>query len=321
VKLDTGNFLADLQRWLKSYKEHIQSIGYSNNTLALYSRVLDEFIEYSRAYQEDMNISDINTLYITSYLSYIENKALKYSNKKLKSKGLSKATKETYIKALKGFFEFISDNNDELYSFSRFFKNIKVINSQKAEEKIEYLKDNEIERLLNMLEREIAKKHNYNFYRNSMLIKLLLYAGLRISEALNIKMGDFEELDEKTFKIKIYGKGAREQFAYIGKKIIKEEFEYFKNIALLKDDDLIMVTKKGKQLTRQNAFVIANRLYNKAGIYKRGLHLLRHTFAMRLTKKGANVLVIKKAMRHSSINSTMVYAKAEESDVVRVIEK
>jgi integrase/recombinase XerD len=321
VKLDTGNFLADLQRWLKSYKEHIQSIGYSNNTLALYSRVLDEFIEYSRAYQEEMNISDINTLYITSYLSYIENKALKYSNKKLKSKGLSKATKETYIKALKGFFEFISDNNDELYSFSRFFKNIKVINSQKAEEKIEYLKDNEIERLLNMLEREIAKKHNYNFYRNSMLIKLLLYAGLRISEALNIKMGDFEELDEKTFKIKIYAKGGREQFAYIGKKIIKEEFEYFKNIALLKDDDLIMVTKKGKQLTRQNAFVIANRLYNKAGIYKRGLHLLRHTFAMRLTKKGANVLVIKKAMRHSSINSTMVYAKAEESDVVRVIEK
>ena len=321
MKLDTGNFLADLQRWLKSYKEHIQSIGYSNNTLALYSRVLDEFIEYSRAYQEEMNISDINTLYITSYLSYIENKALKYSNKKLKSKGLSKATKETYIKALKGFFEFISDNNDELYSFSRFFKNIKVINSQKAEEKIEYLKDNEIERLLNMLEREIAKKHNYNFYRNSMLIKLLLYAGLRISEALNIKMGDFEELDEKTFKIKIYAKGGREQFAYIGKKIIKEEFEYFKNIALLKDDDLIMVTKKGKQLTRQNAFVIANRLYNKAGIYKRGLHLLRHTFAMRLTKKGANVLVIKKAMRHSSINSTMVYAKAEESDVVRVIEK
>ena len=144
---------------------------------------------------------------------------------------------------------------------------------------------------------------------------------LRISEALNVKMGDFQEIDDKTYRIKIIGKGNRDQFAYIGKSIIEDEMSYFINVALLKDDDYIMVTKHNRQLARQNAFEIINRIYKSAGIFKRGLHLLRHTFAMRLTKKGVNPLIIKKALRHANINSTMVYAKAEEGDVVDVIEK
>lgn len=35
----------------------------------------------------------------------------------------------------------------------------------------------------------------------------MFYAGLRISKALNIKMGYFQEIDDKIYKIKIIGKG------------------------------------------------------------------------------------------------------------------
>lgn len=58
------------------------------------------------------------------------------------------------------------------------------IRTEKAEEKIEYLNENEITSLLNILEKEKARKDDYNSYRNALLVKLMLFAGLRISEAL-----------------------------------------------------------------------------------------------------------------------------------------
>lgn len=75
---------------------------------------------------------------------------------------------------------------------------------------------------------------------------------------------------------------------------------YFINITFLKDDDFIMVTKHNRQFTRQNTFEIINKIYKNTGIKKKGgVHLLRHTFTMRLTKKGVNPLIIKKALRYS----------------------
>lgn len=46
----------------------------------------------------------------------------------------------------------------------------------------------------------------------------MLYGGLRISEALNVKLCDFEEVDDEILKISIIGKGGKEQFAFIIKK-------------------------------------------------------------------------------------------------------
>jgi integrase/recombinase XerD len=80
-----------------------------------------------------------------------------------------------------------------------------------------------------------------------------------------------------------------------------------------------MRTRSGKRLIRQGAFQIVNNLYRHAGIKKEGLHLLRHTFAMWMTLRGVNVIDIKDAMRHSNINTTMVYAKATKQSVMNAV--
>lgn len=46
----------------------------------------------------------------------------------------------------------------------------------------------------------------------------MLYGGLRISEALNVKLCDFEEVGDEILKISIIGKGGKEQFAFIKKR-------------------------------------------------------------------------------------------------------
>ncbi|EPB7371353.1 tyrosine-type recombinase/integrase [Campylobacter jejuni] len=279
MKLKNTTISEDLERWIEAYLKHIQALSYSNNTFLLYRRILLEFVEYSLDYQDEMQINDIKTTFLVNFLNYLENNS-KNGNK------LSKKTKITYLRVLTSFFSFISDNNDDLFIFSFDMKKIRF-RTEKSEEKLNYLNENEIIRLNNVLEREKAKKEVYNSFRNSLLIKLMLYGGLRISEALNVKLCDFEEVDD--------------------------ELEYFKEN--IQDSDYIMQTSTGKHLNRSNAFLIVNNIYAKALISKKGLHLLRHTLAMRLTAKGTNLVVIQKILRHANLNTTTIYAKATNDTI------
>jgi len=149
---------------------------------------------------------------------------------------------------------------------------------------------------------------------------LMLFGGLRISEALAIRLQDFVENEENgMYLMTIFGKGEKEQTGYIAIDIIKEEMEYFKNIAGIADNELIMKTKNKKPLNRRNALSIVNGIYKRAGVKKQGLHILRHTLAMRLTEQDTNPLVIKKMLRHSNLATTTMYAKASNNSVADAI--
>ncbi|EMW0234063.1 tyrosine-type recombinase/integrase [Campylobacter jejuni] len=301
MKLKNTTISEDLERWIEAYLKHIQALSYSNNTSLLYRRILLEFVEYSLDYQDEMQINDIKMTFLVNFLNYLENNS-KNGNK------LSKKTKITYLRVLTSFFSFISDNNDDLFVFSFDMKKIRF-RTEKSEEKLNYLNENEIIRLNNVLEKEKV----YNSFRNSLLIKLMLYGGLRISEALNVKLCDFEEVDDEILKISIIGNGGKEQFAFIKKEEVDDELEYFKEN--IQDSDYIMQTSTGKHLNRSNAFLIVNNIYAKALISKKGLHLLRHTLAMRLTAKGTNLVVIQKILRHANLNTTTIYAKATNDTI------
>lgn len=315
MKLSKNDFILDLETWAKAYFLHISALNYSKNTILLYKRVINEFIEYSLEFQDEMTIKDIKTAYIIAFLQFLEEKACKSANKLKNGYTLSKSSKSTYIKAIRSFFIFIAENNDENHTFDFAFKKIKLDNT-KSEEKLVYLNEDEITRLSTYLERQKAKKKDYISYRNALLVKLMLHAGLRISEALGVRLKDFSEQDEM-FAIKILAKGGKEQFAYIDKIKIADELEFLKDI--LDDEALIMQTRNNTPLNRTNAFIIINKIYTKSLISKKGLHLLRHTLAMRLTDKGVSPLVIQKILRHSNINTTTIYAKATTKNVAEVL--
>lgn len=150
MKLENTTISEDLERWIETYLKHIQALSYSNNTFLLYRRILLEFVEYSLDYQDEMQINDIKTTFLVNFLNYLENNS-KNGNK------LSKKTKITYLRVLTSFFSFISDNNDDLFVFSFDMKKIRF-RTEKSEEKLNYLNENEIIRLNNVLEKEKAKK-------------------------------------------------------------------------------------------------------------------------------------------------------------------
>ena len=309
MQLQTNDFIADLERWRDAYISRLKAAEYSQNTIELYGRALEQFIEYSLQYQDEMTLRDLRSVYFDGFVNYLEEEArLKGMKAHRDGRFLSKSTKDTYLKAVKGCFKYISENNDDEYSFERFLSSYKSRDKTASEDKIDYLTEHEQELLEAGIEKDKTEK-NYTTYRNAFLIKLMLYGGLRISEALGVRLSDIKE-GVHSYIITIYAKGGKTQKARILKEYIEDELYYFVNISHLEDNEIIMKTRNNTQMTRFNASKTINKLYMKYGILKQGLHILRHTFAMRLTEYGAALVEIKDLLRHSNISTTTIYSKA-----------
>ncbi|TLE13116.1 recombinase XerC [Helicobacter apodemus] len=290
---------------------HFNYKDYSKHTIESYSRILETFCEYSSIFKDEMSLIEINSIFLINFLNYIDKD----------TKKLSKSTKKHYLTIIKIFFKYINENHKNLINFEKIFKNVKINGYLSGrEEKIVSLNNQEIILLENELERGKFKEC-YNVFRNALLVKLMLFGGLRISEALNVKLCDFtENTQENLYYLNIpHAKGDKAQIAYIPFNKIEDEILFFRN--RISNDDYIMKTNNGKLLNRSNAFLIVNRIYKKAKINKQGLHILRHSLAVKLTEADVNLAIIKKILRHSNITTTTIYAKATTKGISEALNR
>ena len=200
-----------------------------------------------------------------------------------------------------------------LIDLEKILDNYKI--AKKKTSKLEnFMKESERDKILDYIENRLVKKPEYRYnknYRDSLLIKLMLKSGLRISEALNLSFSDFQESDDGEFyDINILAKGGEYQTAYIAKSYIKADFERLLSINL-PENYIFTSGCSDKPISRQNVYSLLARIYRKCGIInKRGCHILRHSFAMNMVEKNTNLGVIQKALRHKKIQTTMIYADA-----------
>ena len=68
----------------------------------------------------------------------------------------------------------------------------------------------------------------------------------------------------------------------------------------------LLFNRGGKPLNTRQAFRIVREIGRKAGIEIHP-HLLRHSFAVNLRRKGADTMLLKEALGHSSISTTQIY--------------
>jgi len=211
---------------------------------------------------------------------------------------------------LRVFFKFISKNNDDLMDFDYLFDGFRIKDKNSNKKNIKHLNSGEVVKLLSFLEKKREKNCSYISNRNSLLIKLQLYAGLRVSEALNLFGIDFIENDG-FYKIIIHqAKGGLEQVAFIRSNLIENELKYL--VEIVGHNSFLFITRAGNQLSREQAYILITRVFKNCGIKQSGCHVLRHTFAMMMLGHNTNLSIIQKAMRHAHIKSTVIYADATD---------
>lgn len=231
---------------------------------------------------------------------------LKFLNKS--TEGYSNATKKNYRISITNFFSYISshniDNKKQIYLYNFDFKNWEK-NSITPKSNIPvYLTENEIRCFLRELEE--YKKDRLTYRRNSFIIKLVLFTGLRSGEVINIRYKDIIE-KENVYQIAVIGKGNKFREVLISKKHLEEYLN--QRFLRLSTNDLVFKNFNGKKLSQAYISRVVDTILVRARIKKakKGTHLLRHTFATQLYRKTKDVFLVKEALGHSDINTSMIY--------------
>ena len=161
--------------------------------------------------------------------------------------------------------------------------------------------------------------------RNGYAYIMVLYTGLRLSEALSLKWTDVDFSNKCIYinknAVSVKDRDANHSSAY--KVIVQNStktasgirevplcFKAFdallahKGLYHAKNNDYLFTSRNGNLVTPRNFAKSLNGIYNRAGIDKSGAHILRHTFASMLFEKGVNIKIISKLLGHSRVEIT-----------------
>jgi len=295
--MSNETLLTKISNYSKMYINEKIALNMANNTILVYERVLESFYEFIIEQDTIIEINDISKEIV-----------LKFINKDNKSASSSKIL---YLSVLKAFFSFIDDQEDMKGLFEIKFKKLTL---KKESVEVDALDENEVEKLLALINK---KTKSFNKMRDSLLIKLILFTGIRASECLAIQLSDFSTIeDDSVYKIKIQGKGSKERYVYIQVSFIQKELDFLESYIT----NYIAITNQNKRMSRVGLYSVISNKMKKALINKKGIHILRHTFARRLVAKNINLVTISELLGHADITLTAkTYAKSDEGSKVRAI--
>jgi site-specific recombinase XerD len=150
--------------------------------------------------------------------------------------------------------------------------------------------------------------------RDLVLVRLLLATGLRLGSALGL---DVEDVDLEAREMSVRNcKGARDERVALGGSVRDVLAEYLDG----RVTGPLFASHAGDRLPVRQAQRRLGKWFGAAGV-RASAHALRHTFATRLYEATHDPLLVKAALHHRSIGSTMVYATATTDQVRSAVER
>lgn len=235
---------------------------------------------------------------------------------------LSDATKKNYRMAILALFKYIDkqnlDDDGNSFVFGLELKNWAGLNNKSGVKLPSFMSDDELQRFLDSIETTVFR--NYAQAKNRLLIKIILYTGMRVSEAINIKQKDMIKEDD-LYIIKITGKGNKQRIAMIKQKYIqkdlKEWLEYKQDTT-----PLLFCSRTGRKLTQPYISYIMDKILLNASIRKdkNGAHMLRHTFGTKLYQTNKDLILVQEALGHADINTSRIYTHFDKDRLKKATE-
>ncbi len=150
---------------------------------------------------------------------------------------------------------------------------------------------------------ELIDRSSWIGKRDYALILFLYASGARISECLELSLGD---IDEDWLYIR-HAKGQKERIVPLAKVARNAIQEYLD--ALSFDKDFVWCNYKGSKLSRISAFKITQKYLGVSP------HVLRHSYATSLIRGGADIRVVQELLGHSSLLTTQIYTHIQKQDL------
>ena len=267
----------------------------SENTLQAYANDTQKFLEFiSKKKVNDLN--DVSSNLLGEFFN------------EQKKQNLSSITLARYMSALKGFFkychkcQYIQVNPTDTIFSVKISRGLPTV-----------LTFEEVEKILNS-----PKTNTTLGLRDKAILEIMYSSGLRVSELLNMKVGDLL-LDEEV--IRVTGKGSKMRIVPIGGSAIEWVTNYLVHSRpLLEKRELshayIFLNSRGKQLSRMGIWKIVNKYAEQTDIIKDvHPHTFRHSFATHLLEGGADLRAVQEMLGHSDISTTQIYTHIDREYV------
>ena len=156
--------------------------------------------------------------------------------------------------------------------------------------------------------------------RDKALLELMYATGLRVSEAVNLKLN---EINLNRGILNTIGKGDKQRIVPLGAEAVYwiERYLAHARPLLLKNArcDELLVSQKKQGISRQLAWMIVKQYADVAGIAHLSPHGLRHAFATHLVNHGADLRVVQMLLGHADISTTQIYTHVANERLKSVV--
>jgi site-specific recombinase XerD len=151
--------------------------------------------------------------------------------------------------------------------------------------------------------------------RNRAILWLLYDTGIRVSELVNLRIGD---VDRKHGVVTVMGKGAKERRVALGQNCLRNLSYYLDKHrpdgAELAEwgsagEDHLFLSETRQPLTKNGMEMLFKRLRTRAGITGKRIspHILRHTFAMNYLIKSNDPFSLQELLGHEDLTTVLNY--------------
>tara|TARA_B100000131_G_scaffold16297_2_gene16492 strand:- start:934 stop:1848 length:915 start_codon:yes stop_codon:yes gene_type:complete len=294
--LDVKSNELKFEKFLNDWINYLKNVlGYSEHTYSSYKRDVKDFYFFCNS--KNLFIFEPDKYTLKNYLF------------ELNERQSSRATVARRISSLKNFYKYalkeklIKEIDLSIFKSPKVKKGIpKSIDPDLIAEAINAVISEENELWINL--------------RDEAVILLLYGVGLRINEALSLKIKDLPEGEW----LRVLGKGNKTRDVPVLPEIVKKIKDYLEICPFVKNEnDPMFFGKRGGVLSPR----IIQRRVEKIR-YRLGLpeyttpHALRHSFATHLLSGGADLRAIQQLLGHASLSTTQRYTDVNEGELVKL---
>ncbi len=287
-----------MQEVFNKYKNYL---GVERNvspyTVRNYTTDLSGFFNFLKT-KEISLLEEVDRYVLRDYLSY------------LMEQGIVKASIARKLSAIRSFYRYLL--REKIISTDP----VATTSSPKLDKRLpSFLTPQETVRLL-----EAPDLSTPQGLRDRALMELLYAAGLRVSELVNLDVG---QVNFDTNEIRVWGKGSKERMVLMGQPAAAALTAYLNQgrpqLLGEKRSGALFVNRYGGRLIERRVQRILEKYTNIAGIGKRvHPHMLRHTFATHLLDGGAGLRVVQELLGHANLSSTQIYTHVTKSQAKKV---
>jgi len=273
------------------------------------AKTIESYVNDVKGFQSYLQekLKDVPVLSRFSFVRYKEY---------LMKEGYAVSTINKKINSLKVYNDFLRTKGFLSESFIQ-LKRDRIKIAAGSEYNVDALSDEQVEQLLFYVE-----NRNKVSVRNKLIVYLLLYTGVRVSELVGIKIVDIDFL---TSQLAVIGKGGKRRGIGLRQDVFQLVRDYMKEErsgSNFSHSDYLLVSQRAEKMHRDAIRDWLAKISKELG-FKLHPHLFRHTFCTRLLKKGVDLTTVSKLAGHSTVNMTAKFyiqtTKQEKMDAVNLL--